>query len=66
MIADPNLLGTEVMEEYTHSELSTLAQTPIQFDVWLPSYNLAFEYQGQHHYRDVMIFGLQKLYKGIQ
>lgn len=32
------------------------------FDLFLPSLRLAFEYHGEQHFRDTMIFGLSEMY----
>ena len=39
-----------ILEEYHLPNLST---SPLEFDIFLPALNIAFEYQGIHHYEDV-------------
>jgi hypothetical protein len=34
----------------------------MEFDLFLPEYSLAFEYQGEHHYYEVYKFGPHKLF----
>jgi len=29
----------------------------MQLDIWIPIYNLAIEYQGEHHFHDITGFG---------
>ena len=44
----------EIFEDYLHPQLSfSLSGNPIQFDVFIPSLDLAFEYQGQQHFDDI-------------
>jgi len=53
----------EVIEEYSHPELSRKSGFPVEFDVYVPSMNLAFEYHGEHHYEDIPAFGPAELYQ---
>lgn len=55
--------GTELLEDYIHPTLSRISQKSIQFDTWLPKYNLAFEYQGEHHYKENPVYGSLELYQ---
>ena len=48
--------GEEIIEDYFHSELSRKTGYPVQFDVFLLSRNIAFEYHGKQHYEDVPAF----------
>ena len=43
--------GTEVLEDFL------LPQLNLRFDIWVPSRNLAVEYQGEQHFRDVSYVG---------
>ena len=45
--------GEEVIEEFRHQELSRQSGATVEFDVFLPSLSLAFEYHGQHHYEEL-------------
>ena len=47
----------EVVEEYLHEELTRVSGKTIEFDVFVPSLQLAFEYHGQHHYQDSPALG---------
>lgn len=54
--------GEEVIEDFLYSaeRESGLA---IEFDVFVPSRNLALEYQGYHHYNEIAAFGSLELYQ---
>lgn len=43
----------EVFEDYAFKPSST----PIVFDIYVPSYKLAFEYLGRQHYQNHIMFG---------
>eukprot|EP01121_Diplochlamys_sp_Union-15-3_P022740 TRINITY_DN9778_c0_g1_i1.p1 TRINITY_DN9778_c0_g1~~TRINITY_DN9778_c0_g1_i1.p1 ORF type:complete len:102 (+),score=16.82 TRINITY_DN9778_c0_g1_i1:324-629(+) len=52
------------MEDYIHPmSQHTQSGRSMEFDVFVPSLNLAFEYQGYQHYNDHYMFGPLKLYK---
>jgi len=51
-----------IHEDYKHPFIRfPETNFPMEFDVFVPSLSLAFEYQGQHHFNDV--FGLAKTYE---
>lgn len=35
----------------------------MQLDIFLPGHRVAFEYQGEQHYRDHYFFGLKEMYE---
>eukprot|EP01127_Copromyxa_protea_P002547 TRINITY_DN1244_c0_g2_i3.p1 TRINITY_DN1244_c0_g2~~TRINITY_DN1244_c0_g2_i3.p1 ORF type:complete len:219 (+),score=47.02 TRINITY_DN1244_c0_g2_i3:961-1617(+) len=53
--------GEEILENYLHPNLvweSKENPGKMELDLWIPSRNIAFEYQGEQHYHDfVQIFG---------
>ena len=54
----------EIIEDYFHGELSRISGCAVQFDVFIPSKNIAFEYQGQQHYLDIpTAFGPIEMYQ---
>ena len=54
----------EIIEDYFHQEVTRISGYPVQFDVFIPSKNIAFEYQGQQHYEDSPAsFSSLELYK---
>ena len=42
-----------ILEDYHHPLLDTLTSTKFELDVYIPSINLAVEYQGEQHYDDL-------------
>lgn len=54
-----------VMEGYKHPTI--MNQTfQLEFDIFIPSYNLAVEYQGQQHYDDIpQFFNFQQAYQHL-
>jgi len=42
----------EVVEEYLHEDLSRKSGRAIELDVFVPARQIAFEYQGEHHFQD--------------
>ena len=43
--------NNEIIEDYRHSDLDNL-----ELDYYIPDLKIAFEYQGEQHYRNVSIF----------
>lgn len=57
----------EVFEEAplpSSNGVSPTRSSALFLDIFVPSLKLAFEYHGEHHYRDTMVFGLTKQYQG--
>jgi hypothetical protein len=53
----------ELVEDYLHEQITSLAQFAVEFDVFIPRLNMAFEYHGEHHYRDNPAFGALELFQ---
>ena len=53
----------EVVEEYIHEELARESGFGAEFDIYIPSLQIAIEYQGEHHYKDIPAFGPVELYQ---
>ena len=53
----------EVIEEFNHPLLTRISSKPIEFDIYIPDKNIAFEYHGKHHYEDLPAFGPAELYQ---
>lgn len=50
--------GYTVLEEHCHPVLGNM-----ELDFFLPELNLAFEYNGEHHYRSIPVFGVLEQYR---
>ena len=46
----PTLL---IYESYFHPQLHRSSQSLLEYDIFIPSLNIALEYQGEHHYEDI-------------
>ena len=55
--------GEEIVEDFFHEELTRESGSGIQFDVFVPRLQVAFEYQGEHHFRDIPAFGTLELFQ---
>ena len=53
----------EVIEEYTHPLFISPAGGTLIFDLFIPSLNLAFEYQGEQHYQELYPFSPLEIYQ---
>jgi len=49
--------NVEAIEEFCHPLLKFKTGTAMVFDIYIPSFNLAIEYQGYQHYYDHYMFG---------
>eukprot|EP01126_Amoeba_proteus_P021660 TRINITY_DN2203_c0_g4_i4.p1 TRINITY_DN2203_c0_g4~~TRINITY_DN2203_c0_g4_i4.p1 ORF type:complete len:240 (-),score=37.66 TRINITY_DN2203_c0_g4_i4:11-730(-) len=53
------LPSDDVIEDYNCSGLFWDSDKPVELDIYVPNYNLAFEYQGEQHYFNLShIFGI--------
>lgn len=48
----------EIKEEFVLPTTASL-RNPMPFDIGVPGFNLVFEYQGEHHYKDAYRYGQQ-------
>jgi hypothetical protein len=53
----------EIIEEFIHPELSRYSGHAVEFDVFIPSKQIAVEYHGEHHYSDLPVFSGVDLYQ---
>eukprot|EP01114_Cavostelium_apophysatum_P020553 TRINITY_DN6924_c0_g1_i1.p1 TRINITY_DN6924_c0_g1~~TRINITY_DN6924_c0_g1_i1.p1 ORF type:complete len:527 (-),score=89.84 TRINITY_DN6924_c0_g1_i1:359-1939(-) len=52
--------GADIFQNYPHpSLLFSKTNQPMELDVFIPSLSLAFEYQGEQHYRSSSFFGVK-------
>jgi hypothetical protein len=56
-------LNEEVHEDYDHPDLKFSSGRSMQFDIYVPSKKLVFEYQGEQHYYDSYNIGPQWSYQ---
>ena len=54
---------TEIIEDYFHEELSRESGYAVQFDIFIPSKNIAFEYHGIQHFEEIGSFAALELYR---
>ena len=54
--------GEEIVEDYFHTEISRKNGFPVQFDIFLVNKNIAIEYHGEQHYKDVPVFAPLEMY----
>jgi hypothetical protein len=53
-----NLSENDIQHNYKHpSLLSPQSTRTMEFDIYIPSLSLAFEYQGEHHYQFHYLYG---------
>jgi len=51
---------TQIFEDFRHPLLTWTDDSisaKMQIDLWIPTYNLAIEYQGEHHFHEITGFG---------
>ena len=45
-----------ILEEYYHPQIRFITESMLNFDIFIPSLNLAIEYQGEQHFDDIYCF----------
>jgi len=59
--------GLQISINFKHPELVfSNTEKSIELDIFLPSLNMAFEYQGQHHYRFHFLFGSPQMARQLE
>ena len=53
----------EIIEDYFHRELARISGKSAQFDLFIPKLNLAIEFHGIHHYKELPSFGSIDMYQ---
>ena len=48
---------SEIKENYRHPQLRHESGLSMELDIFLPKEQLAFEYQGEHHFHDIYHIG---------
>ena len=52
-----------ILEDYKHPNIKFDTSYSCELDLYLPELNLAFEYNGEHHYMDNPVYGPCELYQ---
>ena len=52
----------EIFEDFLHSNIRNSGLS-VEFDIFIPELNIAFEYHGEQHYNELMAFGSIELYQ---
>jgi len=56
--------NVEVLEDFNHPDLKFSASGhTMELDIFIPSLNLAFEFNGYHHYHALQFYGESSSYK---
>ena len=55
--------GVEIIEEFIHDKLTRQLGRAVEFDIFIPKYNIGIEYHGKHHYADIPSFGFLEMYQ---
>ena len=65
LIQVAQLLGdsVEIIEDFQHQELTRISGANVSFDLYIPQYQLAIEYHGEHHFNEIPSFGSLELYQ---
>lgn len=57
------LPGIEIVEDFVHTGITRDSGSQIEIDVFIPSHQIGFEYNGKHHYSELTSFGSLEMYK---